>query len=252
MSFCSRLVDSISFCAGFTSQSQQGWKWLPGKKSAAGKEGRYCGLNRTMAYERGLFGPVENCYAGEVYVQVISFVCKTLRRTTDRCPKFNGTYSQRFAPNSLRGEQIGALFKSHSLWTVVVDVESLEDPRGMKKGQLCSAIAFGTSLGARQRRIYINLSWFPEEQRVFEETFTDWFCRLVRHVEDSLNRASLLASTILLLIPACKSTGWSPFRLQTLPHQVKWRLCPPRARRRGTSTGLSSNHRRPQSCLIPL
>ena len=139
------------------------------KKSAAGKEGRYCRLNRTMAYERGLFGPVKNCYTGEVSVQVITFVCKKLQWTTDRCSKFNGTYSQRFAPNSLRGDQIGALFNSHSLCTVVVDVESLEDLRGMKKGQLCSAIAFGSSLGA----LHINLSWFPEEQRVFEETFTD-------------------------------------------------------------------------------
>ena len=31
-----------------------------------------------MAYERGLFGPVKNCYAGEVYVQVTTFVCKKL------------------------------------------------------------------------------------------------------------------------------------------------------------------------------
>ena len=37
------------------------------------------------------------------------------------------------------------------------------------------------------------------------------------HVEDSLNSAGLLASTTLLLMPACKSNGWSPFRLQTPP-----------------------------------
>ena len=90
----------------------------------------------------------------------------------------------------------------------------------------------------------------PQEQLVFEETFTDWLWRLVRHVEDSLNSAGLLASTTLLLMPACKSNGWSPFRLQTPPHQVKGRPCPPRARRRGTSTGLSSNHRRRRSCQI--
>ena len=58
---------------------------------------------------------------------------------------YNGTYSQSFAPNCLRGEQIGALFNSHSFCTVVVDVESLEDLCGRKKGQLCSAIAFGCS-----------------------------------------------------------------------------------------------------------
>ena len=40
--------------------------------------------------------------------------------------------------------------------------------------------------------------------------------------------------------------------LTNTPHQVKGRLCPPRARRRGTSTGLSSNHRRRRSCQIPL
>ena len=79
----------------------------------------------------------------------------------------NGTYSQSFAPNCLRGEQIGALFNSHSFCTVVVDVESLEDLCGRKKGQLCSAIAFGSSLGALQKRIHVNLSWSRQEQRVF-------------------------------------------------------------------------------------
>ena len=49
---------------------------------------------------------------------------------------WNGTYSQSFAPNCLRGEQIGALFNSHSFCTVVVDVENLEDLCGRKKG-LC-------------------------------------------------------------------------------------------------------------------
>ena len=60
----------------------------------------------------------------------------------------------------------------------------------------------------------------PAKHRVFEETFTDWLWRLVRHVEDSLkslNSAGLFASTTLLLMPACQSYGWSPFRLQT-PH----------------------------------
>ena len=42
-----------------------------------------------------------------------------------------------------------------------------------EKGQLCSANAFGSSLGALQKRIHVNLSWSPQEQRVFEETFTD-------------------------------------------------------------------------------
>ena len=87
--------------------------------------------------------------------------------------RVNGTYSQSFAPNCLRGEQIGALFNSHSFCTVVVDVESLEDLCGRKKGQLCSAIAFGSSLGALQRRIHVNFSCSPQEQRIFEETFTE-------------------------------------------------------------------------------
>ena len=130
---------------------------------------------------------------------------------------YNGTYSQSFAPNSLRGEQIGALFNSHSFCTVVVDVESLEDLCGRKKGQLCSAIAFGSSLCALQRRIHVNLTRSQQEQRIFEETFTDWLWRLVGHVEDSLNGAGLLAFTTLLLMPAYKSKGWSLFRLQT-PH----------------------------------
>ena len=168
-------------------------------------------------------------------------MCIPTGTTSSRKEAGNGTYSQSFAPNCLRGEQIGALFNSHSFCTVVVDVESLEDLCGRKKGQLCSAIAFGSSLGALQKRIHVNLSLSPQEQRIFEETFTDWLWRLVRHVEDSLNSAGLLASTTLLLMPACKSNGWSPFRLQTPPHQVNGRLCPPKARRRGTSTGLSSN-----------
>ena len=46
-------------------------------------------------------------------------------------------------------------------------------PLWMEKGQLCSAIAFRSSLGALQKRIHVNLSWSPQEQRVFEETFTD-------------------------------------------------------------------------------
>ena len=92
---------------------------------------------------------------------------------TSPMSRYNGTYSQSFAPNCLRGEQIGALFNSHSFCTVVVDVESLEDLCGRKKGQICSAIAFGSSLGALQKRIHANLSWSPQEQCVFEETFTD-------------------------------------------------------------------------------
>ena len=85
----------------------------------------------------------------------------------------NGTYSQSFAPNCLRGEQIAALFNSHSFCTVVVDFGSLEDFYGRKKGQLCSAIAFGSSLGALQKQIHVNLSWSPQQQRVFEETVAD-------------------------------------------------------------------------------
>ena len=73
------------------------------------------------------------------------------KKTTRLKDGYNGTYSQSFAPNCLRGEQIGALFNSHSFCTSVVDVESLEDLCGMKKGQLCSAIAFGSSLGALQK-----------------------------------------------------------------------------------------------------
>ena len=67
-------------------------------------------------------------------------------------------------------------FQLAFICTVVVDVESLEDLCGRKKkekGQLCSAFAFGSSLGALQRRIHVNLSWSPQERRVFEETFTD-------------------------------------------------------------------------------
>ena len=121
-----------------------------------------------------------------------------------------------------------------------------------KKGNYALPSLLGLSWVFLQKRIHVNLSWSGQQQRVFEETFTDWLWRLVRHVEDSLNRAGLLASTTLLLMPACKSNGWSPFRLQAPPHQVKGRLCPPRARRRGTSTGLSSNHRRRRSYQIPL
>ena len=95
------------------------------------------------------------------------------RQSSTSKKRINGTYSQSFAPNCLRGEQIGALFNSHSFCTVVVDVESLEDLCGRKKRQLCSVIAFGPSLGAPQKRIHANLSWSPQEQRVFEETFTD-------------------------------------------------------------------------------
>ena len=32
---------------------------------------------------------------------------------------------------------------------------------------------FWVFLGALQTRIHVNLSWSPQEQRVFEETFTD-------------------------------------------------------------------------------
>ena len=86
---------------------------------------------------------------------------------------FNGTYSQSFAPNCLRGEQIGALFNSHSFCTVVVDVESLEDLSGRKKRAIMLCHRFWVFPGALQRRIHVNLSWSPQEQRTFEETFTD-------------------------------------------------------------------------------
>ena len=79
----------------------------------------------------------------------------------------NGTYSQSFAPNCLRGEQIGALFNSHSFCTVVVDVESLKDLCGRKKGQLCSAIAFVSSLGALQKRIHVRFELVPARTACF-------------------------------------------------------------------------------------
>ena len=95
----------------------------------------------------------------------------------------NGTYSQSFAQSRLRAEQIGALFNSHSVCVVVVDVESLEDLCRKKIGQSCFAIALGSSLGALQKRINSTLTWYPQERRVFEETFTDRLWRLIRYVD---------------------------------------------------------------------
>ena len=56
----------------------------------------------------------------------------------------------------------------------------------------------------------------------FEETFTDGLSlgsprSSLKDVEDSLNSADLLECTGFMLMPACKSNGWSPFRLQK-PH----------------------------------
>ena len=133
----------------------------------------------------------------------------------------DGTYSQSFAPNCLRGEQIGALFNSHSFCTVVVDFGSLQDFYGRKKGQLCSAMAFGCSLGALQKRIHVNLSWSPQQQRVFEERFYGLTLEARQACRRQSNSAGLLASTTLLLMPACKSNGWTPFRLQTPPTSSK-------------------------------
>ena len=59
-----------------------------------------------------------------------------------------------------------------------------------------------------------------QEQRVFDETFTDRLWRLFRYVEDSLlkqRRSVSFHCPSLLLMPACKSNGWSPFRLQPPP-----------------------------------
>ena len=132
---------------------------------------------------------------------------------------------------------------------VVVDVGSLNDLYGRKIGQSCSDIALGSSLGAPQKRIHGNLSWSPQEWRVFDETFADrlWSSRLVRYVEDSLNSACLLAFTTLRLMPACTSNGRSPFHLQKNPQQVKGRPCAPRALRRGSvdvdRVVVRSNHR---------
>ena len=72
----------------------------------------------------------------------------------------NGTCSQSFAPNRLRGEQIGALFESQSFCIVVVDFGSLKDLCGRKIaiGQSCSAVVLGSSLGAQQKRTHANLS----------------------------------------------------------------------------------------------
>ena len=104
--------------------------------------------------------PMANCHRNILHTETANF------RFTE-----NGTYSQSFAPNRLRGEQIGALFNSHSFCMIVVDVGSLEDLCGRKIGQSCSAIALGSSLGALQKRIHSNLSWSWQEQCVFEETF---------------------------------------------------------------------------------
>ena len=59
-----------------------------------------------------------------------------------------------------------------------------------------------------------------------------------------------VASTTLLLMPACKSTGWSQFRLQTPPHQVLKRT-PMSAETTSSGDVDRVTHRR-RSCQIPL
>ena len=72
------------------------------------------------------------------------------------------------------------------------------------------------------------------------------------HVEDSLNSAGRSVSFHHPSADASLQKQWLiAIPLTNTPHQVKGRLCPPRVRRRGTSTGLSSNHRRRLSCRIP-
>ena len=46
-------------------------------------------------------------------------------------------------------------------------------------------------------------------------------CRAVQ------NSSGVLAFTALLLMPARKTKGWSPFRLRPTPNQVKGHICPP-------------------------
>ena len=141
---------------------------------------------------------------------------------------------------------------------VLVDIGSLEDLCGRKIGQSRSAIP-GSSLGALQKWIHEKLSWSSQERRVVEETFTDRLLLLVRYVEDSLKflfskQSGLLAFTALLLMPALKSNAGrhSASTPPPVPHQVKLYLCPRRGFRRGTPTGMPSNHRRRRSCQIPL
>ena len=141
----------------------------------------------------------------------------------------NETYSQSFAPNRLRGEQIGALFNSHSFCMVVVDVESLEDLCGRKIGQSCSAIAFGSSLGALQKRIHANLSWSPQERCVFEETF---YVSTLEARRVCIGQSKQCRSVPFHHPPADASLQkqWRvAIPLTNTPHQVKGRLCPPRA-----------------------
>ena len=103
---------------------------------------------------------LKECHQCEVNPTSTGF--RAVRRESRRQRRINGTYSQSFAPNCLRDEQIGVLFNSHSFCTVVVDVESLEDLCGRKKGQLCPAIAFRSSLGALQKWIHVHLSCYPK------------------------------------------------------------------------------------------
>ena len=74
---------------------------------------------------------------------------------------------------------------------------------------LCHCSWVVRSLGALQKRINANLSFSLQERSVLEETFTDHLWRLVRYVQDSLKSAGLLAFTAILLMPDCKSKGWS-------------------------------------------
>ena len=139
-----------------------------GSRSTAGRVATPQDLSVTKQHRNDRW---DRCTASAGDWQIITTTSH--RSANQRYFMHNGTYSQSFAPNCLRGEQIGALFNSHSFCTVVVDVESLEDLCGREKRQLCSVIAFGSSLGAPQKRMHANLSWSPQEQRVFEETFTD-------------------------------------------------------------------------------
>ena len=144
----------------------------------------------------------------------------------------NGTYLQSFPPNRLRGEQIGALFHSHSFCMVVVDVESLEDLCGKKIGQSCSAIALGSPLGALQKRIHANLSWSQQERCVFEDTF--YVSTLeTRRVCIGQSKHSKQCRSVSFHRPTADASlqkQWLvAIPLTNTPHLVKGRPCPPRA-----------------------
>ena len=87
-----------------------------------------------------------------------------------------------------------------------------------KKGQLCSAIAFGFAL---QKRIHVNLSWSPQDRTACFWINIFGLTLEARRACRGQSKHCRLASTTLLLMPACKSNGWSPFRLKT-PH-IKWK-----------------------------